>query len=143
MSGYLKPGRRVLKENHRYTLNSMSSLGGVYTTLGRYEEARKLLEEAIAGARLTLPEGHGNTAVYLKYYGRLLLKTGEYEKAEKALVESYTIMAGKYGEEDRCTFKVADLLAELYGKTNRPEKAARYDRSISDSSEQGDTEIPD
>ena len=138
----LETRRRVLKENHRYILNSMSSLGGVYTTMGRYKEARKLLEEAVAGARLTLPDGHSNTAVYLKYYGRLLLKTGEYLKAEKALVESYTIMAGKYGEKDGRTLRVADLLAELYEKTNRPEKAAQYDRSISDASKPVDVEIP-
>ncbi|RHZ64670.1 hypothetical protein CDV55_104521 [Aspergillus turcosus] len=56
--GALESRRRVLGEEHAYTLWSVNDLSKIYCELGRFAEAARILEEILPIAKRTLGEDH-------------------------------------------------------------------------------------
>ena len=69
----------------------MGNLGDVLTSMGHYHDAELLLAEAVAGARRSLPQGHGIAGLAIRKYGRCLTALGRYAESEDALLEAYDI----------------------------------------------------
>jgi len=63
----------------------MATLASVDRALGRYDEARTLLDRAIPLAEKILGPTHPRTGIYVHTLGELGLATGDYDAAEKHL----------------------------------------------------------
>ncbi len=57
----------------------LATIGGVYTELGGYDEARPLHEEALRITEEHLGSDHPTTAARIANFGKFLTKTGDYE----------------------------------------------------------------
>ncbi len=74
-------------------------IGRIYSSLGLYEEARPMLEEALAIRRRTLAAGDVQIAESLQNLALLLLRMGDGEVAEPLLREALEIERRQLGEE--------------------------------------------
>jgi tetratricopeptide (TPR) repeat protein len=60
----------------------LDAMGTIYLELARFDEARPLLEEALAERRRALPADHPEVAASLHHLGLLSQRTGRYDEAE-------------------------------------------------------------
>jgi serine/threonine-protein kinase len=74
-------------------------VGQVYQSLGEYDTAQALLEQAVAKRRTLLGEEHLDVAQSLYNLGAVLLDRGDYEMAEPLLREALTMRQKLLGEE--------------------------------------------
>ena len=72
-----------VRENHSDTLESKNDLALLYKEQDRYEEAEKLLLEAVEGKRLKLGDGHPHTLESWHNLIELYEAWGKPEKAEE------------------------------------------------------------
>lgn len=104
-----------------------SSLGDLYTKLGRCDEAEPLLAQAAAGARIVRPEGPWRGASFLLGHGVCLSALERYDEAEAALLEAHEIMESALGAQHERTTKVVKALADLYKSWDAADPGKGYD----------------
>ena len=100
---------------HAIVLNNKAM---VYQTIGRYEEAEKLMKEAIAIAEKQLDSKSKNKFKFLSNLALLYRFTGKYEEAEKLYVAMEKTT--EKGTVDQAT--LFNNQAMLYQAMNKPEK---------------------
>lgn len=71
----------------------------VYQSLGRYDQALPLAEEALRLQRATLGDGHAGVAESLNQVGEVLRHQGEYDRAEELHREALALRRQLFGEE--------------------------------------------
>jgi serine/threonine protein kinase/tetratricopeptide (TPR) repeat protein len=79
--------RTVMGARHPYTLNAIWVLARIYLAQGRYDDADKLIEQAVEGSRGRQEEGIVRLAGGLGMRGQLLLAQKKYAEAEPPLRE--------------------------------------------------------
>jgi tetratricopeptide (TPR) repeat protein len=108
---------------------TMARLGSILLRQKRYAEAEPILRECLAIREAAIPH-HWIRFNAMSALGGALLGQGKYAEAESLLLGGYegmkereaAISANDKGRLPR----TADLLAELYGATGRPEKAKEW-----------------
>ncbi|KAI0397352.1 hypothetical protein F5Y17DRAFT_393807 [Xylariaceae sp. FL0594] len=77
----LEARKRVLGEEHAYTLWSVNDLSKVYVELGRYDEAAAMLEEIIPVVERTLGEDHAGMFMTKANLSRAYIRNNKWEQA--------------------------------------------------------------
>jgi serine/threonine-protein kinase len=87
-----------------------ATVGATFRDLGRYDEARPLLEKALATRRRVLGPHHPDVATSLLDLGELLQQKGELAPAEALGREALAIMRGAFGPD---SLEAANALSEV------------------------------
>ncbi len=96
----LRIQRRVLGDNHPDTLTTMVTLGEFYVYRKKdYDEAEKLLLEALKGCRAALDRNHLATDACVALLSAVYVNKGELKKAEPYLIEAMEITHARYGPD--------------------------------------------
>lgn len=104
-------------------LASQQGLARVYMPLGRFREAKELLNNLVAQYESRYGTNSRRLILPLVYLGQLELVEGEYTKAEKTARRANTIAASIYGENSSKVAPTLSLLAEVYTSIGDYQKA--------------------
>jgi serine/threonine protein kinase/tetratricopeptide (TPR) repeat protein len=110
------------------TAHVLAGLADVELRQGRLAEAEALARESLATREKLLGTTHQDAAESLGLLGRVLLERGRYAEAEATLLRAEGVLGKPEVLESRRN-DVRDALRRLYEKLDRPEDAARYQRS--------------
>jgi tetratricopeptide (TPR) repeat protein len=102
-----------------------SNLAGVYKDLGRYEEAAKLLEGALAYDQEHFGDEHPATAARKSNLAVVYQDLGRYEEAAKLLEGVLAYDQEHFGEKHPSTARSKSNLAGVYQDLGRYEEAAK------------------
>jgi non-specific serine/threonine protein kinase/serine/threonine-protein kinase len=105
--------RRVLGENHRDTLASMSRLAQLYMYQGDYDRAEPLLIRVMEIQRRLLGDKHADTLAAMKGLGDEYRLRGNYALAEPLLTKVVQVQQQVLGYEHPDTLDSMDGLASL------------------------------
>jgi tetratricopeptide (TPR) repeat protein len=101
----------------------MDTMGTVYTSLGLYDPAARLVREAHAKRRGLLGEGHPEVASSLGHLGEVLMLKGEYEESESSLRTALEAQRAAQGERSPEVAQTLMLLADVLSRQGRFEDA--------------------
>ena len=101
----------------------MDTMGTVYTSLGLYDPAARLVREAVARRQGLFGPGHPEVASSLGHLGEVLMLKGEYEEAEQTLRASLETMQRVHGPQSAEAAQALTLLADLVARQGRYEQA--------------------
>ena len=73
---------KVLGCEHPHTLTSVSNLGNVLSSQGKYEEAEAMHRRALEAKEKVLGREHPNTLTSVSNLGNVLSSQGKYDEAE-------------------------------------------------------------
>ena len=88
----------TLGDRHPKTLICISNMGDLLKVMGKLEEARPLLEEALQGKRETLGDRHPETMVSISNMGALLYGMGQLKEARPLFEEALQAQRETLGE---------------------------------------------
>jgi CHAT domain-containing protein/tetratricopeptide (TPR) repeat protein len=103
-----------LGKDHPLTLQSVASLGALYSSLGRYADAEPLLERALEASERVFGKDHLNTLISVESLATLYLRQGRYANAEPLLVRALEASEREFGKEHFNTLTSVNNLAGLY-----------------------------
>ena len=125
----LERQRRVLGSGHPDINATLNGLASCYATLrGRPEEAIVLQEEAVAGDRRALGEGHERVSTGLSSLGVSYRQAGNLEKAEALYLEALALQEEHLGRDHQNVAATMTNLAMLYADQGRFAEALPYVR---------------
>jgi tetratricopeptide (TPR) repeat protein len=122
----LETQRRVLGNEHPYTLTSIVNMGGQLMSQGKYDEAQVYLAEALEGFRRVLGNEHPSTLISIVNMGGQLMNQGKYDEAQVYLAEALEGFRRVLGNEHPHTLYSINALVELYDAWEKPEEAKKY-----------------
>jgi serine/threonine protein kinase/Tfp pilus assembly protein PilF len=111
----------------------MDTIGSVYVSLGLYNKAAPILEEALRIRRETLGERSLNVAESLQSVGDVYRRQGKYQEAEKFFQEALSIREDILGQNDVRVASVLHSLGILYdiqGRYGQAESLFRRELDI-------------
>ncbi|MBX3414660.1 MAG: CHAT domain-containing protein [Pirellulales bacterium] len=120
--------RRLLGDDNRYTIVSLSSLGSLHRKLGDYEHARAEAEEALARRRKLLGEGHPDVTIDMSFLGILCRKMGDFERTKELYHAVLERDLATHGETSTQVASDMNNLAVLYEDMGRPSQALPFAR---------------
>jgi len=91
----------TLREQPEVRARLMATMGAVYTNLGLYDPARRLLEDSLAIRRGLHPAGSLEVAEGLRQLGNLEVSRGDHARAVALLEESVAMQRAIDGEDTR------------------------------------------
>jgi tetratricopeptide (TPR) repeat protein len=103
-----------------------AALGRLLTGRGAYEEADRLLRDALGIRRKSLPSAHWRIAYTETLLGSCLTGERRFDEAEPLLLAGYETLRTKRGDEREETLSAASGLEALYAAWGKPEKAAAW-----------------
>jgi non-specific serine/threonine protein kinase/serine/threonine-protein kinase len=113
-------GDRTLPgKDHPFTLRHVNGLALIRIKQQRYEEAKTLLDRALAGRKLKLGDDHPETLETLHDLGILHREQGHYEEAERLLTEALNARRVRLGADHPHTLASVHELAVLYMRQAR------------------------
>jgi eukaryotic-like serine/threonine-protein kinase len=145
----LMPARRAVLGKHPRLGYTLITYGRALTALGKYDEARDALDEALDIFTNALGPEHYRTGQAYRSIGLLALARGNFQAAERSFRRDEHIEAVEFGESSDNVFRTRSLIAaallrqgrtadaqplleqsyaKLYGAGRRP--AAEYDRTL-------------
>jgi hypothetical protein len=92
----------------------------------RFEEAERMLREAVEVGRLVVGPQEFGMGVALESYGLSLVGLDRHDEAESPLLEAWGILSPILGEEHRSPQTIARNLAEIYRRRGDEARAARW-----------------
>jgi tetratricopeptide (TPR) repeat protein len=101
----------------------MDTMGTVYTSLGLYDPAARLVREAHAKRRDLLGDGHPEVASSLGHLGEVLMLKGEYQESERSLRSALDAQRAAQGERSPEVAQTLMLLADVLSRQGRFEDA--------------------
>ncbi len=101
----------------------MDTVGTVYTSLGLYDPAARLMREAVDKRRALHGAEHPEVASSLGHLGEVLMLKGEYVEAEQNLRASLETLRRLHGPQSAETAQALMLLADVVGRQGRYEEA--------------------
>ena len=107
----------------------LSVLGGIYQRIGLYDQARPLLEEALAVHESRLGPGHLHVAESAAMLASLLYDQGDYERAEALTREALTVRRDRLGENDTLVAASMTDLAAILGAQGEYDESERLHRA--------------
>ena len=91
------------------------NMGKIYIGMGDYAKALSLLEKSLSIRQECFQEGEIEIALCSKVLAEVYLKQGEGEKAKGVLTEVLEVYEDKFGEEDKVTKDIAQLIIQCEG----------------------------
>jgi tetratricopeptide (TPR) repeat protein len=107
----------------RLSIEGNWRLAGCFQELGRLEEAKSLLLQAVSLGRASQGPQHPDVANMLSNLGEVLHLTGEWEAAEVAFDESLAIRRKVWGDEHVTVANSLNIMAFLFADQERYEEA--------------------
>lgn len=104
-------------------LNADEDLGGLYMSIGRYNDAQKLLEFALQDKKLQFGEESRHLNYSLVQNSKLNLIKGDYTQAEQQARKANNLATGIFGDESSKTVPSMLALADVYITIGDYEKA--------------------
>jgi tetratricopeptide (TPR) repeat protein len=101
----------------------MDTMGTVYTSLGLYDPAARLVREAHARRRGLLGDGHPEVASSLGHLGEVLMLKGEYAESEASLRSALEAQRAAQAERSPEVAQTLMLLADVLSRQGRFEDA--------------------
>jgi tetratricopeptide (TPR) repeat protein len=101
----------------------MDTMGTVYTSLGLYDPAARLVREAVARRQGLFGAGHPEVASSVGHLGEVLMLKGEYEEAERNLRASLETKQRVHGPKSAEAAQALMLLADVVSRQGRYEEA--------------------
>lgn len=114
------------KEQRALLLQTLVHASSVDVHVGRFKEAKILLEEGLKIYQGTVEPDQLSLASALMYYGRLSREMGEYTIAMKALKKSNAIYSKYYGDDHPKTAWAQFRLGEVYSSLGDTKQAKHY-----------------
>ena len=102
-----------LRDHPRLRMMLQSTIGDAYVSLGKYRDARPLLEDAAVGHKEVLGPTHVNTLAAMKSLGGLYYHQGSHEKAESIYREVLEIYLQTLGPESSKVTKARHSLGRI------------------------------
>ncbi len=115
--------RRTLGDSDRMTLECMYNYGGALLLRGRYDEAERVLHDALELSQEALIPVDPSIAYHTALLGRLYSRKARYKEAEKLLSKALTTSRDAWGEHSGGTFHCVAALAENYARQGRIDEA--------------------
>ena len=115
---------RELSDQPAIQARLMDTMGTVYTSLGLYDPAVRLVREAHAKRRALFGEEHPETVTSLGHLGEVLMLTGEYAEAESSQRTALAVQRAAHGERSPEVAQTLMLLADVLSRQGRFEDAA-------------------
>ena len=106
--------RRIMGDEHYWTLYYMHHLAGLYRDQGRYEDAEQLFVKVIEGRLRLLGEKHEHTQLSLAELAKIYTDQGRHDAAEQLLIKTLEIRRRLYGDKDVLTQTRLTELLRLY-----------------------------
>ena len=103
-------------------------VGRVYSGLGEYEHARRLLERALDARRRTLGDAHPDVAETAVQLGVVLRARGDYQGAERLVREALSTRRNLFGERHADVAATLTVLAEVLYYKGEYARAAEMQR---------------
>jgi tetratricopeptide (TPR) repeat protein len=101
----------------------MDTMGTVYTSLGLYEPAVRLVREALGTRQGLFGPGHPEVASTLGHLGEVLMLKGEYAESEQTLRTSLETLQRLHGPRSAEAAQALMLLADVMTRQGRYEAA--------------------
>jgi tetratricopeptide (TPR) repeat protein len=111
---------RELKDQPAVQGRLMATMGRVYTSLGLFDRARVLLQDALAIRRRTLGDQHPEVAESLDDLGMLLFETGNLGEAERLLRDALALRRRALGDNRLDTASTENHLAMAIRRKETP-----------------------
>src|SRR5690606_31308873 len=120
LAGY----RRVLGDDHPFTIQRFSNVATAMAGQGRMAEAEELLIDVVAAARAIEPIGW-RLGTYLMLHAHTLIALQQFERAEADLLEAQHVFAGALGDDHSYTSELSAAFARLdrAWRASDPERA--------------------
>jgi tetratricopeptide (TPR) repeat protein len=115
--------KRVLGEEHPYTLTSMGNLAATYRSQGRWKEAEELEVQVIETEKRVLGEEHPDTLTSMANLAGTYWNQGRWKEAEELGVQIMVTMKRVFGDKHPDTLTSMANLAETYWKQGRWKEA--------------------
>jgi tetratricopeptide (TPR) repeat protein len=113
-------------KDHPFTLRHVNGLGVLRTKQKRYEDAKTLFDQALAGRKLKLGPDYPETLETINDLGLLHREQKHYDGAEKLLTEARDERQMKLGPDHPHTQESINNLIELYEVWGKPERAKEW-----------------
>jgi len=117
--------RRDLVDQPQVQARLIYTMGKVHDSLGLYNAAAALLEEALKKREALFGPEHPDVAESCERLGVVYQRQGRYAEAEPALLETYPVLLRARMEEHH-TASVRRWIEDLYRSTGRPQQAQAY-----------------
>ena len=106
----------------------MDTIGSVYRSLGLYDRATPLLDEALRLRRAQLGNEHPDVAATMKNMAGLLKDKGDYDSAERIFREVLEMRRRQSGAEDAQVAAALNDLSSVFYEQGRLEECEQYSR---------------
>jgi eukaryotic-like serine/threonine-protein kinase len=128
----LKIYRAAYGEKHQFVGVALANLAGVYQERKEYRRAEQLYREALETYKGNLAPDHINVGIGRIKLGRVLLRERRFSEAAAETLAGYEILI-KQTDPATSFIKAArnDLIID-YDSLGQPEKAARFQRALAD-----------
>ncbi|GAB3019796.1 serine/threonine-protein kinase [Bowmanella dokdonensis] len=118
--------RKLLGDEHRFTLGDLSRSAGAKIGLGHLDEARLMLSKVEQGYAQTLPDEHPRYAGLFVNLGLLALAEGENKTAVSWLTQALSLRRKVYEEGHPLISNIKRHLGKSYWLLGDPVRAADY-----------------
>jgi len=121
-------GRRIetsLSNEPEIQARMLATIGNVYSGLGLYPQAEKLVKQSVAIQQRVLGSDHPDTLTSQRLLGWLETRAGNHARAEKLLRDTLDRQRRVNGPEHTDTLKTATYLADVYYQQARYAEAEK------------------
>ena len=118
--------RTLLGEDHPEAAKSLMTLANLHLDTGRFEVAQDEARRAVAIFEKALGPDHWLTGASLSIEGGAVAGLGQYEAAEKILLQAHSVLEQSASAMPVFVDATAQRLVDLYGRMNRPDRAAMF-----------------
>ncbi|KAH8159052.1 hypothetical protein CIB48_g9195 [Xylaria polymorpha] len=122
--------QKLLGEQHRKTINTISGLGVTYSRQGKYEEAEKLHRQALELHKEVLGRRHPDTLISMSNLSTALNNQGKYEEAEKLHRQTLELHKEVLGRRHPGTLISMYKLASVLQNQGRHEEAEEITKGL-------------
>lgn len=119
----LEQSRKALGANHPVTLQTMSTLAGLYQFNRQFTKAEPLYRDALARLQHKLGPEHPETLQVMNDLALLQRTAGKYQEAESLLQQVIAAREKIFGPNHVKTLESVGVLGALYWQTNQYDKA--------------------
>lgn len=120
--------RQELRDQPEVQATLMDTIGRVYRSLGLYDRAAPLLDEALRLRREQLGKDHPDVAATMKTIAGLMKDKGDYEASEKIFREVLDMRRRQFGSEHAEVAVALNDLSSVYYSEGKLEEAEKFNR---------------
>ena len=114
---------RVLGQDHKHTLSSMSNLASVLQLQGKWQKAEEMHTEVLEARRRVLGQDHQDTLSSMNNLANVLQEQGKWQKAEEMHTEVLEGMRRVLGQDHQDTLSSMSNLANVLREQGKWQKA--------------------